>query len=352
MSNLVFKPIIPIFYISIFTFIMLVIVLINRKHIINRLLIIALVFIISQRPILINQEDATYSLNLDVVFVVDTTLSMLAVDVNAYTRLDLVKDLMKKIVNDLPGSRFAIISQDNSAFVKYPLTFDNAAILSVIDNLKVIEGQYSAGSSISVSADYLRMLLNSSNNTAKKDLANRKKIVFYFGDGELDNADALRKAMEAKYKSIIESRTGKKFEETEEDNEEELVRYNGMNELIDNGAVMGVGTAEGGNIRAIGYLNDPQYAEKGFLIDYYTQKLAVTKLDEAMLKKLSSKLGIDYFNAESGKLNAKLDEIKGLVEKDETGEKVRQEKDLYYYFSTGLLLLLIYELYYYRRNEL
>ena len=325
MSNLIFKPMIPITFMSVFSFIMLLIVLINRKHIINRILILALVLLISQRPMLVNQEDVTYSLNLDVIFVIDTTVSMLADDVKADTRIDLAKDICKKIVNLYTGSRFAIISHNNSAFVKYPFTFDSAAILSALDSIKIVEPQYAEGSSLSLPADYLKMLLNSSILTTNKDLLNRQKIVFILGDGELSNSEKIRT---------------------------DLTRYDGMDKIINNGAIIGLGKVEGGKLRAVGSFNNRKYAENGYIISDVNQKPIISKLDENNLKELSSKLGLEYINAESTRLNSKIEEISKIAEQKESGQKIKKESDIYYYFSLILMILLIYELYYYRRNEL
>ena len=326
MSSLIFKPIVPITIMSIFTFIMLVIVLINRKHIINRILILALVFLISQRPMIMEEEDSVYSLNLDVIFVVDTTLSMLAEDVKEETRIDLVKKICKDIVNTLPGSRFSIIAHHNAAFIKYPFSFDNAAILSVIDSIKIVEPNYSVGSSLSLPADYMKMLLNSSIITTNKGMLKREKIVFFFGDGELNNTEKLQT---------------------------DLTKYDGMDKLIDNGAVIGIGTTEGGKIVAKGSFNTDKYTGGGkYIIDYSTQKPAISKLNEDNLKQVATKLGIDYFNYNSGKLTNKLAQIKDISEQETRHQKIKKENDIYYYFTFALMILLIYELYYYRRNEL
>lgn len=345
MSNLIFNPIVPITFMSIFVTFMLFLIFINRKHLINRIIILILIFIISQRPMIVNQEEVTYSLNLDVIFVVDTTLSMLADDVkNFETRIDLTKDIMKKIVNELAGSRFAIISHNNAAYVKYPFSFDNAAILSVIDSLSVVETHYAAGTLISRPANYLRMLLKSSIITSNSNLANRKKIVVFFGDGEIDNYQNIKR--------LKELYTIQKYFDYKEDDIEEVASYDGMNELIDNGMILGTGTKTGGKIVARGTLDDKKYAKNGYVINYDTQKPLMSYLNEEGLKDLASKLGIEYMNAESSELKNKIKEIKGMTEENLTNEKVKKSVDTYYYFTFLLTMALIYELYYYRRNEL
>ena len=348
MSNLIFNPIVPITFMSVFVTVVLAIILLNRKHVINRIIILALIFIISQRPMVLNQEEVTFSLNLDVIFVVDTTFSMYAEDVKTgETRFDVTKTLMKKIIDELPGSRFAVISHNNAAYLKYPFTFDNAAILSVIDSLAIVEPNYAAGSQISRPAAYLKLLLNSSAITNNNNKTDRKKIVFYFGDGEvgstsqlsaLTGIDGLVGQIDlSAYKNLLTT---------------DIVKYDELKELVDGGAIFGTGTVEGGKILAKGVFDDKKYSKNGYVINYDTQKPYVSYLDEEVLKDLASRLGIDYMNAESNKINDKINEIKGLTEQDITDEKVKKASDTYYYFTFALALALIYELYYYRRNEL
>ena len=326
LDNLIFKPIIPLTTMVIFSIVLVLIVLINRKHIINRILIILLLLIVSQRPMLKNQDDVAYVLNLDVIFVIDTTVSMNAVDINNGTRLDAVKRLCNRIMEEFAGSRFAVINYDNDAYIKYPFTDDAYIIEEVIDYLKIVEPNYAVGSSLSIPADFLHMLLDSSKNGDDQHEEKRHRIVFFMGDGELNNQEVMMT---------------------------NLTSYRKSAELIDNGAVIGFGTAEGGKMLITSSINMNNLVDSsGYLLDNSKNPpvTAVSKINENNLSVLASSLNLDYFNQNSDKLDAKIEEIKNIVNEDEDEDK-KTNKDLYYYFTGASLILMLYELLYYRRNE-
>ncbi len=327
MSDLVFKPIIPTAIMSIIIVIMIIIVIINRKNIINRILIIILVFIVSQRPMLKNKEDISYELNFDVIMVVDTTVSMNAEDVNGKTRMEFAKETCKKIMNTFSGSNFALITYDNSAQVKYPFTDNYAAVIDAVDNLKIIDPQYATGSSLSLPIKYLRMALESAQKNGEYHNEKRYSVVFFIGDGELSDTE----------------RANTNFN-----------NYSEIKKLINYGAVLGVGTKEGGTIKVTDDVTSAVYqiADKsGYILDIDTGKRMISQLNEDNLKELAEAIGVDYFKAESGRLNKEMEEIKEASKSSEAG-KQKKDKDVYYYFSIPLIILSLIELFYIRRNEL
>lgn len=326
-NEIIFKPIIPLSTMIPIIVVSLLIVLINHKHIINRILILALLLIVSQRPMLKDQEDVSYVLNLDVVFVVDTTVSMNAIDMNNGTRLDVVKKSIKQIMEQLPGSRYAVITYNNNAYMKYPFTTDIAVIENVVDSLKVIDPNYALGSSLSLPSVYLKLLLESSKKNDTDHDEKRQRIVFFMGDGELNNSEKIRTNLED---------------------------YNNLNELIDNGAVIGFGTKEGGKIMINSSIRMYKLVDSsGFLLDNSVTPsvTAISKINEDNLNEVARKLEIDYFNYNDNKINEKIEEIKNMQNQDEE-EDAKNDKDLYYYFTFASLILVLYELFYYRRNEL
>ncbi len=325
MSDIVFKPIVSLGIMIVFTIIMMIIVLFNRKNIVNRVLILLLMLIISQRPMIKDQEDDVYSKNLDVIFVVDTTASMNAVDVNNDTRINAVKRDCKKIIDEYLGSNFSIITYDNIAQVKYPLSDDTGTIMDIFDKMKVIEPLYAHGSTLDLAYDYLKMLLESSK--AKED---RKRVVFFIGDGELSSEEA---------------------------KETKISKYNDIADLIDSGAVLGYGTSEGAKILVDDYEKYTHSTEirrffdnNGYLLDGDTNKNAISRLNENNLKALAGSLKVNYYHVtDFSKIADNLKSIEEEAHKDDDKEKM--DKDIYYYFSGVLLLLMLIELYYCRRNE-
>ena len=333
MSELTFKPIMPLA--NILLAIMLVIVLINGKHIVNRILIIILLFIINQRPMLKNKIDVTYALNLNVAFVIDTTVSMNAVDVDNGTRLDVAKNICKEIMEYFPGAQYEIITYDNEALMKYPFTSDNAAVASMINSLRIINPFYAVGSSLTMPIEFLNMSLQSEAEHSKYHNEKRQNIVFIIGDGELDNEEKLNT----------------NFDE-----------YKELSKMIDDGAVIGIGTKKGGKILitkddvkdkktgAVARKYSSIVDENGYLVvNSETKEPAISIYGEDNLKELANKLNLDFFNASENKLNGLLNEIKEDAMHNQD-DKEKKDKDIHYYFSIPLLFLLIYELYYYRRN--
>ncbi len=325
-NEIIFRPIIPLSTMIPIIIILLLIVIINRKHIINRVLILALLLVITQRPMLKDQDDVSYTLNLDVIFVVDTTVSMNAVDVNNGTRIDAVKKSITNIMEELPGSRYAVITYNNDAYLKYPFTTDIAVIDGIINGLKVVDPNYALGSSLSLPSTYMNMLLSSSKKNDEEHDEKRHRIVFFFGDGELNNSEKIRTNMED---------------------------YNGLNEMIDNGAVIGVGTTEGAKMIITSSVSMNRLVDSaGYLLDNSVNPpvTAISKMNEENLNTVAQKLDIDYFKLDDGRIKEKVDEIKNMKDEEEDDDQ-KNDKDIYYYFSFASLILMLYELFYYRRNE-
>ena len=321
-NDLVFRPLFPLRTMIIIAIALAVVVLLNRKSIINRLLIIALLVLISQRPMLKNQDEATYNLNLDILFVVDNTVSMNAVDANGMTRLDAVKRDCKRIIELTAGASYSLVTYSNVSIVKHPFTSDIATIKDVIDEMKIIDPVYAKGSTLDMPYDNMKILLDSSR---KKD--KHQQILFFMGDGEL---------------------VGKEKTETN------LNKYKDIKDLVINGAVIGYGTTSGGKVKITESVALSKMVDSnGFLIDGSNGQgsLSISKMNENNLKELANNLSVDYYTMpDDATIQKKVEDIKeeSIMNDDETAQK---DKDIYYYFSGALLVLLFLELFHYRRDE-
>lgn len=322
MNNLVFNPIVSLVVMIPYSILMIIIIIINGKNIINRVLIVLLILLLSQRPMLKNQEDITFNLDLDILFVIDNTVSMNAIDVNNQTRLEAVKNDCLNIMNRFSGANFAIITYGNIGEVRYPFTDDMGIIRDVIKRLKIIDPAFADGSVLDLPYDFMKMLLESSSTKDK-----HKRIVFFMGDGELTEEDAGNTRID---------------------------KYTNIQQMINSGAVLGYGTTQGGKVKIDESVSLKAVTDgKGFLIDSSTNPptTAISRINENNLKVLASKLGLNYYHmTDFSVLNEKLDDIKTEALQDEES-KQRLNKDIYYYFSGILVLLLLFELFYYRRNE-
>ena len=69
---------------------------------------------------------------VDVVFVLDTSLSMAATDVTP-SRFWLAQSLVRRMASELPGSRVALVGAEGVGVVLSPLTVDNAVIDLLLD---------------------------------------------------------------------------------------------------------------------------------------------------------------------------------------------------------------------------
>ena len=319
-SDLIFKPIIPFQTALIYGIILILIVLFNKKNVIIRILIILLLVIISQRPMLKNRDDIVYNMDLDVIFVIDNTVSMNAIDVNGISRLDALKNDCKHIMDRFLGANFAVITYANIAQIKYPFTSEVSIIEDIIDRMKIIDPNYAKGSALDLPYDYMKMLLESSRSKDK-----HKTIVFFMGDGELTASEAFNT---------------------------DVSKYLNLKNMIDAGGVLGYGTSEGGKIKITDSIVKKNLVNSdGFLVNSKDGNVVFSRINEHNLNVLASNLGLDYYHmTDFSVLAEKINKIKDEANENDEG-KEKLDKDIYYYFSFALLILLLIELFYCRRNE-
>lgn len=272
------------------------------------LLVLFLVFMIDLRPMDKKYNAQVEMKNLDVLFVVDTTISMWAEDYGSKkeTRMDGVMADAEYIIDELQGSNFGLIRFDNNAQILCPFTQDHTCVRDAFSTIKAPDKDYAKGSSLNTSYDAMMELLDSSNN--KKD---RMTIVFFMSDGEITD--------------------GSKRQSFEE-----------MKGLIDAGAVMGYGTQTGGNMQV---LKNSFSSSKEYIVDPSTGKAAVSKLDEEQLTGLGRDLDLEYIHMTD------TSKIKYMVESIKNGSSLVTEKsdsisyeDTYFTYAIPLLILLGIEL--------
>lgn len=314
MSNIVFKPIVPLTFMLIYSFILIVIILINKRNIISRIIIVLLCLLISQRPVIENYNNDFYK-NLDILFVIDTTLSMNSVDVNNTTRLKSLINDCKTIMQNLRGARYAVITFNNFSMVKTPFTDNIDIVYDIIDNLEVIDPNYAVGSSLALPYDDMKALLTKE----------REKILFFMSDGEVNLKDSDNKNLD---------------------------KYADLKDKIVNGAVLGYGSKSGGKIKIEKAINKDGLVDgNGYLLDKSKNEAAISKINEDSLLYLKDKLSLDYFNMKGfNSIEKKIKEIQNNTEVS-VEDPMIFNKDLYYYPSFFVILLMVYELYYIRRNE-
>ncbi|MBQ9871845.1 MAG: VWA domain-containing protein [Eubacterium sp.] len=267
-------------------------------------LILGMVFLLNLRPSLKRYNAEIELKNIDVLFVVDTTISMWAEDYGTnQTRMDGVQTTCDYIMQELAGSNFALIRFDNRAQILAPFTQDARSVSDAFSTIKQPDTYYARGSNLNVPLKEMQDLLVSS---SKKE--ERKTVVFYISDGEITD--------------------GSKLES-----------YAELEQYVDGGAVLCFGTKEGGKMQA-----DNGYSKK-YIQDKEKNQDAVSVIDEENLQKIAKDLQVEYLNVkDSSEVGYMMDAIKsGSSIRMEEAEMITYE-DITFYLGAALAALLIWEL--------
>jgi Ca-activated chloride channel family protein len=267
-------------------------------------MIYVLALIIGLRPVLVETKYEFATKNLDVLFIMDNTISMWAQDYSGKKeRMSGANKDVNYIMNQLAGSNFALVTFDDSAHVLSPFTQDMQYIRDLMDTFEKPDSYYAKGSDLSIPYQDIESLLLSS---SRKE--NRKTIVFYISDGEITNGKELRD-------------------------------YSGLAQYIDSGAVLGYGSAQGGKMKD-GY-------GSGYVYDYSAHRDAISVIDEDNLKKIAEDMGLEYMNMNSG--NSALQGVVEIIRESsktviETGKGAEVTTDIYYFFAYPLILMILIEI--------
>ncbi|MBQ9872038.1 MAG: VWA domain-containing protein [Eubacterium sp.] len=267
-------------------------------------LILVLAFLINLRPAMKRYNAEIELKNIDVLFVVDTTISMWAEDYSGEkTRMDGVQAACDYIMTELAGSNFALIRYDNRAQILAPFTQDGRSVSDAFSTIRQPDTYYAKGSNLNVPYDDMKDLLISS---SKKE--ERKTIVIFISDGENTDQTPLRS-------------------------------YADLEQYVDGGAVLGFGTTQGGKMQA-----DNGYSRK-YIQDPEKGGDALSILNEENLKKIAEDLQVEYINVKAP------EELGALTESIKTGSSVRMEEtemityeDITYYLGMALAVVLIWEI--------
>lgn len=312
----------PIINIWIMTSICIFIILIgiskkNKHDIITKAVISFLLFMINLRIMIPTSDGKMSSNNLDVLFVIDNTISMVAEDYDGNkTRLEGVKNDCKYIIEHLRGAKFSVITFSNSAKIDIPFTNDTDAVNNIIDSLDVMISMYAKGSSLNAPIKDMGYDLKNS----AKDIS-RKRIVFYISDGEITN-------------------------------DEKLKSYSDLKKNVDGGAVLGYGTNKGGKmkVKKYSFSDSTEYLDDNTQNTYPYPK-AISKIDEGNLKQIAKDLGIEYVHMQkTSDVDKTLKKISSNINKETTKFGVNTYDDTYYIFAIMLTMVLFFELINYKRR--
>lgn len=247
--------------------------------------------------------------DVNVFFVVDTTSSIAAEDYgNGSPRLDGVRKDIMAIAGELAGARFSMITFDSQAVVRMPLTTDASALDTLTGVLDPQVTVYSTGSSVTVA----RTLLNERLKATRDSHPERARIVYYLGDGEQTSVKA-----------------------------PEPMRADAS--LVNGGAVLGYGTAQGGRMKektnyssAAGtdYIQDRSGGSAGD---------AVSRIDEDMLRGIAAQLGVPYVHRAAGDEVAPMMQAARPGALKETSESLEGRVELYWAPALAAFVLALWE---------
>lgn len=308
-GDIIFEPIVPIPVMAVFC---AVLIIFKRRGItpyVRQILAVLLLFVINLRPMYPadNIRVQAQKMNLNVILVVDDTISMLGDDQEGYeTRLDRAKADMYYLIENLPGSKFTIMCFNNNTHVLTPLTDSVDYLHNAIDAIYPLAPTYATGTNLNICYETLEDMVDQA-----ADYQDAQTVVFFLTDGE--NTDG-----------------------------ESLNSFTGFEDDIAGGAVLGYGTERGGHMNYYDSMHDTYQLVTDY--SHVPSTEAVTRIDEDNLRSLASDLGLQYvyMNTENP-----LEPIVESIREDfltEPEEEFRQGyKDFYYVFVAPLVLLVSYE---------
>lgn len=312
---MIINPIIPIWAMAIVCVFFLVLKRKGKVNYIRQILIVILLFVINMRIMVRGNDVPTVMPKVDVLFVVDNTISMLAEDYDGDgRRMDAVKNDCKYIAEQFPGASFSVVTFGDSVQMVIPYTVD---VNMAVETIGLLQGQpkyHAQGTSLNEVMGAMEQMLD--------DDRKNYKILFFISDGEVVNS-------------------------------EELKSYKGLDQYVDAGAVLGYGTEKGGPMKTVEYMEEePEYLY--YYDDNYNEKLALSKIDEGNLKSIALDFGIDYVHmTNQSEINSIIKDLQAKVNNLEVREDMESKEgcaDIYYLFVIPLVLLLIWDFICYKRK--
>ena len=238
---------------------------------------------------------------IDLVFALDTSLSMLAEDIKP-NRLTRAKHEMSALMDKLRGDRVGIVIFSGASFIQCPLTFDYSAAKMFLDSVNT--------NSISVPGTALESAIQTAMRAFENSPPNSAKVIVALTDGESHDGDALKAAEDAE-------KAGVKI------------------------YAIGIGSEKGELI--------PLRDEQGNLSGYKKDRdgnVVMTKLDQLTLEKIAALTDGQFYHVSSGgiELEKIYGEIANMAKTERETQLVMRYEEQYQYFVGAALLLLAAEL--------
>lgn len=314
---MIINPIIPVWLMGIICVFFLFLKRKGTANYIRQVIIVILLFVINLRIMVGNSNTETVTVGVDVLFVVDNTISMFAEDYDGDgRRMDAVRADCDYIMEQFPGASYSVVSFGNVVQTMLPYTIDTNNVTQALGSLNGQASYYAVGTSLNdVMGELGKILDNSREN---------EQIVFFISDGEITN-------------------------------EEKLKSFADIKKFIDGGAVLGYGTTKGGPMKAASFSGSDEDLEYlTYYDDNFDKQTAISVIDEKNLKAIASDMGIGYIHmTKQSEIDDELTKIKENIDYTSMKKEVSSTDgyaDIYYYFMIPLLGILIFDFIYYRRK--
>ena len=245
---------------------------------------------------------------IDLVFALDTSLSMMAEDIKP-NRLSRAKHEISALMNKLRGDRVGIVIFSGTSFIQCPLTFDYSAAKLFLDTVDI--------TSISVPGTAIEQAIHTSLKAFENSPAESSKVIILLTDGEGHKGEPMKAAEEAEKQGV------KIY-------------------------TIGIGSEKGELI--------PIRDEQGNLTGYKKDRdgnVVMTKLDQLTLEKIAVLTDGQFYRTSSGGIELeKIYEDISKMEKtlQDTRLVTHYEEQYQYFIGIALLLLSIETLLTDRKN--
>lgn len=286
---------------------------------IRQIFIILLLFAINLRVMVKDVEVPVILPKVDVLFVIDNSISMLAEDygLSNERRMDAVKKDCEYIMEELQGASFGIVKFEDTPEIMVPFTTDRHMVKQ---SLSLLEGEaslHAQGTSMNTALEAMEDILN--------DGRENKKVVFFISDGE----NTLDKDLDS---------------------------YPRLKHFTSGGAVLGYGTTKGGKMKTISFIGteeEPKYLEV-YKEGSWEKDYAISKIDQGNLRKIASDFGVEYVHmTKTSDVDSVIRSVKNdiMTNADEEGTTTTAGyKDTYYWLVIPLAVLLVFDVISFKRK--
>jgi Ca-activated chloride channel homolog len=227
----------------------------------------------------------------NVLFVVDSTSSMAALDYDGDSpRLEGVRADIVELAAAFPGARFALVRFDSHARLEVPWTTDAGALESAVSVLRPERALYSRGSRLDLPLLVIHDLLRAvPAMDASADGA--YGVVFYFSDGE-------QRSGPTEELPPLGQQAGPIL--TDEGTTDSIEAWSELAPDVDGGAVFGYGTTDGAPmLEFVGADQSFLASAAPYVYDYEADAIAISRLDEANLADIARDLGVPFVHRTS-----------------------------------------------------